>query len=215
MAPLETHWIQGWCNIGCVCLHSITSAIRIFTTTSAHFTIFYLPFVNLSNRKMSKFQFPTFSSMHYKGGNQEHRISYPEPQQSKSCAVIVLLFWRLVSYSGLSSVVFIQDVEGDLVGDAPQQTWWVQVPLEAEQSVDAPFRSRARWRGPAAEPCCANKYTRRDAMFETCEDAVAWRLLYRFVRPTEPFGLGCANSAGIWHQHWDTQTVAADTAAHS
>lgn len=44
------------------------SVIRIFTTTSAHFTIVHLPFVNLSNRKMSKFQFPTFSSMHYKRG---------------------------------------------------------------------------------------------------------------------------------------------------
>lgn len=49
-----------------------------------------------------------------------------------------------MSYSGLSSVVFIQDVEGDLLGDASQQTGRVQVPLEAEQSVDPPLRIRAR-----------------------------------------------------------------------
>lgn len=59
-----------------------------------------------------------------------------------------------MSYSGLSSVVFIQDVEGDLLGETPQQTRRVQVPLEAEQPVDPSFRSGAALRGPTAEPCC-------------------------------------------------------------
>lgn len=59
------------------------------------------------------------------------------------------------SYSGLSSVVFIQDVEGDLLGETPEQTRRVQVPLEAEQPVDTTFRSGAALRGPTPESSCA------------------------------------------------------------
>lgn len=56
------------------------------------------------------------------GEIKKHRIIHVKSEQSKSCTIIVLLFRRWVSYSGLSSVVFIQDVEGDLLGDSPQQT---------------------------------------------------------------------------------------------
>lgn len=62
-----------------------------------------------------------------------------------------------VAYSGLSSVVFVQDVEGDLLGEAPEQTRRVQVPLEAEQPVDPSLRGGA---GPTSEPLCRG--ARRD-----------------------------------------------------
>lgn len=42
-----------------------------------------------------------------------------------------------------------------MLGETPQQTRRVQVPLEAEQPVDPSFRSRAAICGPTPEPCCA------------------------------------------------------------
>lgn len=108
---------------------------------------------------MSKFQFPTFSNIHCKRGEERETISQSVRQ---GCGVV--LYGRRASYSGLSSVVFVQDVEWDLVGDAPQQAGRVQVPLEAEQPVDPALGGRgARGRGAAAQPRCHKGIdTRRD-----------------------------------------------------
>lgn len=57
-----------------------------------------------------------------------------------------------MSYFGLSSVIFIEDVEGDLLGDAAQEAGRMQVPLEAEQPVDPPLGGRADRRVPTAQP---------------------------------------------------------------
>lgn len=117
----------------------------------------YSPFVNLLKRKMSKFQFPTFSSMHCKTGKVRVSCLEFDSVPLGSCCVAGGVGGGWGSYSGLSSVVFIQDVEGDLLGETPQQTRRVQVPLEAEQPVDTSFRSGAAIRGPTPEPCCAGR----------------------------------------------------------
>lgn len=81
--------------------------------------------------------------------------------KKKMCTSVLL--WcqilQIVPYSSLSSVIFIEDVEGYLLGDSSQQTGRMQVSLEAEQPVDPPFRIIAGRRGAAAQPCCAHKHT--------------------------------------------------------
>ena len=62
-----------------------------------------------------------------------------------------------VSYSGLAGVVLIQQVQGDLLGQAPQQAGGVQVPLEAEQTVDPPLRRRVGRARQGAQTRCRHK----------------------------------------------------------
>lgn len=103
------------------------------------------------------------------------------------------------SYSGLSSVVFIQDVEGDLLGETPQQTRRVQVPLEAEQPVDPSFRSGAALRGPTPEPCWGGGTIGHD--------------ITKGARTFAFLSDDYATSVGIRRQQGDAQTVAADAVA--
>lgn len=53
-------------------------------------------------------------------------------EKNTSLHCIELFYERWASYSSLSAVVFVEDVEGDLLGDSPQQAGRVQVSLEAE-----------------------------------------------------------------------------------
>lgn len=96
-----------------------------------------------------------------------------DPKQRGRRESVCVCVWGGGSYSGLSSVVFVQDVERDLLGEAPQQARRVQVPLEAEQPVDPSFRGGAGRRGAASQPCCGG--ARRDMT------SLTLRGLFRFI----------------------------------
>lgn len=65
-----------------------------------------------------KIPIPDFFQHTLQERTKRHKISRVKSEQQS--LVVVSFSKRWVSYSGLSSVVFIQDVQGDLLGDSSQ-----------------------------------------------------------------------------------------------